>query len=213
MTNILIVRHGNSLSNASKTFTGHINSPLSELGNKQAELTCKYIYQNYQVDAIYSSDLIRSIDTVKPLANKLGLNIITDKNLREMYGGKWEGMLFSDLPSKYPDDYKVWTENVGLARCTGGESYAEVQDRAVKIISKIATENDGKTVVISTHGAVIRAFECFVRNIPLTRMQEVNYVFNASVSEIEYFEGKFNIKRTNISEHLADVLTAMPKGI
>lgn len=213
MIKFLIVRHGNSMSNLSKTFTGHKNSPLSELGFKQAELTCDYIYQNYKVDAIYSSDLLRTVDTVNPLSQKTGIEIITDKNLREMYGGKWEGMLFSEIPEKYPEDFKVWKETVGLARCTGGESYEEVQIRAIDCMNKIASKNEGKTVVVSTHGAIIRAFECAARGIPLIRMDEVPYVFNASVSEINYLNGRFEIVKTNISEHLADVLTAMPKGI
>ena len=166
-----------------------------------------------RVDAIYSSDLLRTVDTVKPLSQKTGIEIITDKNLREMYGGKWEGMLFSEIPEKYPEDFKVWKETVGLARCTGGESYEEVQKRAIDCINIIASKNEGKTVVVSTHGGIIRAFECAVRGIPLIRMDEVPYVFNASVSEINYLNGRFEIVKTNISEHLADVLTAMPKGI
>ena len=68
MTKLLIVRHGYSTSNVHKTFTGHIDSPLSEVGFKQAEKVSAYLNENYKVDENYSSDLSRAIDTVMPLA-------------------------------------------------------------------------------------------------------------------------------------------------
>ena len=52
MSKILIVRHGNSLSNIDKTFTGHIDSPLSDLGEKQAQKLCDFLYNNFNVDVI-----------------------------------------------------------------------------------------------------------------------------------------------------------------
>ena len=108
MTKILIVRHGNSLSNIAKTFTGHIDSPLSETGKMQAEKASEFIFQNYKVDKIYSSDLSRAIDTVKPLANKLNLAITLEEGLREIYGGNWEGVELSRLEELFYDDYLVW---------------------------------------------------------------------------------------------------------
>ena len=69
MVKILLVRHGQSLSNDSGTITGQIDSPLSNLGLKQAELVSNYIFKNYSVNAIYSSDLTRAVDTLKPLSS------------------------------------------------------------------------------------------------------------------------------------------------
>ena len=79
MTTILIVRHGFSESNKLKTFTGHIDAPLSDVGVEQARLTCEYIEKNYIIDNIYSSDLSRAVNTLKPLADALGIEIIKEK--------------------------------------------------------------------------------------------------------------------------------------
>lgn len=213
MTKFIIVRHGNSASNVDKTYTGHIDSPLSEVGKLQAQRVCEYLFENFKIDSIYSSDLIRAIDTVAPLAKKLKKEIITDVELRELYGGKWEGLKFLDLPDLFPKDYKVWVENVGFARPTGGESYPELQARAVHAIKKIAKEQDGKTVVVSTHGGLIRALQCAVCGVDLSEMQNVPYVVNASISTFLCGGENFTNGVFDFNEYLEGLYTSMPKGI
>lgn len=213
MTKILLVRHGNSLSNVAKTFTGHINSRLSEMGEKQAERACEFILKNYKVDIIYSSDLSRAVNTVKPLANALNIPIHTDENLREIYGGKWEGVQFSKLEELFYDDYSVWKKTPGLARPTDGESYEEAQTRFYNSVKKIAEDNPNKTVVIASHGGVIRGLQCKLMGLPLSRLNEIEYVVNASVTEIDFNDEKLVWARTNPTEYLDGLITSMPKGI
>ena len=76
MVTFLIVRHGFSASNVQATFTGQLDAPLIEKGFLQAEVVSKYIYDNYKVDAIYSSDLSRAVDTITPLSKACNLPII-----------------------------------------------------------------------------------------------------------------------------------------
>ena len=78
MTDLVILRHGYSEGNKEKRFSGQMNVPLDNVGKNQAESVAKFIADNFKVDAIYSSDLSRAYDTVKPLADKLGLEIVKD---------------------------------------------------------------------------------------------------------------------------------------
>ena len=213
MTRFIVVRHGNSLSNIDKTFTGHIDAPLSKVGLEQAQLVSDYIFNTYKVDRVFSSDLSRAVDTIKPFAQKANLEIIKEKELREIFGGEWEGEKFSDLPIKFPKDFKIWQETPGLACPTRGESYKKAQERIVKILTKIADENQGETVAICTHGGLIRALECHALGVPLEQMQQVPFVFNATISIYEYDCGKFSLLQSNVSEYLGELQTAMPKGI
>lgn len=213
MTKFIVVRHGNSVSNIDKTFTGHIDAPLSEVGLEQAARVSKYIFENYQIDKIYSSDLSRAVNTVKPFAEKVDIEIIKEKDLREIYGGKWEGVKFASLPELFAEDFKVWQESPGLARPTGGESYREAQERVVQVFNRIAEGNPNKTVVVATHGGLIRALECYALSVPLEEMSKVPFVVNASVSEYEINNGQFRLLKTNLSDFLGDLQTAMPKGI
>ena len=213
MTKFIVVRHGNSISNIDKTFTGHLDAPLSEVGEEQAQRVSKFIFDNFKVDKVYSSDLSRAVKTIEPFAQMADLPVIKEQELREIYGGKWEGVKFSDLPEMFPEDFSVWQNSPGLACPTGGESYKKAQERAINIFNKIASENQGKTVVVCTHGGLIRAVECYALGVPLEEMQKVPFVFNATVSLYEVNGGAYSLKQSNICDFLGDLQTAMPKGI
>ena len=212
-TTAIIIRHGFSETNRDNKFAGQLDVKLTDIGRKQAQLAAEYISENFNIDKIYSSDLSRCYDTIKPLAEKLDMEIITDEGLREICAGVWEGRYLTDIEREYPEDYKVWKENVGLARCTGGESFSECQIRIITTIEKILKAEQGKTVVIATHGGVLRTYECYLKNIPLEEMKNVKHMKNAAVSVIEFDGGFTTIKEWDITEHLGDFCTSMPKGV
>ena len=213
MTTLLIIRHGNTDANLKGIYAGHTDAMLTDVGVKQAQLVCDYVYKNHTVDAIYVSDLTRAIDTAKPLAKMLNLTINVDAGLKEMYGGEWEGKKFLDLPKLYPEDFSVWQNDVGHSRCTGGESYEEVCNRAYNTIKRIAQNNIGKTVAIVTHGGYIRGLECAVRGIDLKDMSSIPYVANASVSVITYENERLKMELAGFNDFLGSLNTEMPKGI
>lgn len=209
MVTFIIVRHGFSAFNKEKKFTGQMDVPLDEAGLEQAAETAAYVLKTYKIDAVYSSDLCRAYDTAKPVADALGLPVQTTKELREMYLGVWQGMSFDEVKEKYPEKYAIHKENVGLSRPTGGETYGELTERALAEIHKIALENDGKTVLIATHGGVVRALRCAWLSIPLTEMKNVPHVTNASVTVAEYdaLTRKANLPVIGFDGHLGNKAT------
>ena len=186
MTRILLVRHGESESNILGTFTGQMDAPLSALGHTQAECTAAFLLENYLVDAVYSSDLSRAYHTALHTAEKLGLQVQTDKRLREIYGGQWQDMLFSELSSTHPEEYALWQQDMGNSRCPGGESVAELADRVWECVTDICEGNPEKTVLIATHATPIRAIQWKAAGTPLSFMMQIPWVSNASVSEFVY---------------------------
>ena len=212
MVKILVVRHGFSQSNLDGTFTGHLDAPLTDLGHKQGQLVSDYIYNNYKIDAIYSSDLSRAVSTIKPLADKLNMQIKTTKNLREIYGGVWEGKTIARIKELYADDYKKWQDYDEDMRATGGESMHEVMQRAKNALLSIASENQNKTVVVATHGGLIKGLQGALMGISVNELKNIDYVVNASVMEIEY-DGEFKIINECISHYLGEMLTEMTKGV
>ncbi len=212
MVKILVVRHGFSQSNLDGTFTGHLDAPLTDLGHKQGQLVSDYIYNNYKIDAIYSSDLSRAVSTIKPLADKLNMQIKTTKNLREIYGGVWEGKTISKIKELYANDYKKWQDYDEDMRATEGESMSEVMQRAKNTLLNIANENQNKTVVVATHGGLIKGLQGALMGISVNELKNIDYVVNASVMEIEY-DGEFKIINECISLYLGEMLTEMTKGV
>ncbi len=211
MTTVLLVRHGQSDSNGSGTLTGQIDSPLTEIGYKQAEAVSNFIFDNYSVDAIYSSDLSRAVDTIKPLSELTGLKIFQDKRLREMDCGDWQGEYFKVLVGN--ELYLKWRDYDLSIKIPNGESFLDVKKRAYTALKEIADNNQNKTVVVTTHGGVVRMLTAQILNVPIEEWKEkLNYVANASTTVIEYENGKFNIVKT-VDGYLDGIETVVPKGL
>lgn len=213
MTTFILVRHGQSEANLHELFAGHYDAHLTEHGHAQARMTAQYIVQQYHIDAIYSSDLHRAYDTGVPASELLGIPIIPDTDLREIYEGAWSGEKFLELPVKYPEDFGKWRTDIGHARCTGGESTEELLVRVRNALIRIAGEQEGKTVLITTHATPIRVMQSFVETGSLDAMQEIPWVANASVSVLTYDNGSWNFKTVSYDEHLGDLRTALPRNV
>jgi len=157
---IYLIRHGESKANEKNLFLGHGDLDLTELGIEQAKKTAKYL-KTVNADVIYSSDLLRAYNTAKQTANLINLPIVTDKGLREIDCGEWDFVPFDEIKVRFKDGYNVWINDVANAKCDGGESVREVQERLVKAVTKIANDNLGKTVLIFSHATAIRCFSAY----------------------------------------------------
>ena len=208
-TKILLVRHGLSLSNEQRTFTGQLDIGLSETGKKQAELVTKFVTENYRVDQVYSSDLSRAVDTVKGIAEKSGKSVIKEKAFREIYGGAWEGKTPEELERDHNQDYRNWKADVGRAHCSKGESFEEVMNRAYERLVEIAERDIGKTIVIGTHAGVIRGLQCKFQGVDVKDMKSVPWTTNASVTEITYQNGKFKEEKISQDHYLIGLITEL----
>ena len=208
MTRLLIIRHGNSEANTKGTFAGATDSPLTELGLRQAEATAQYIEQNYSVDVVYASDLSRAFITGKAVAERFGLPVIPTKEMREIFAGEWEGQNFDALIKR--KSFQLWKTDIGNAVCDGGESVAQLQSRIVTEVMRIARENPGKTVAIATHATPVRVLQCHCEGKTLDEMKDIPWVSNASVSEF-FWDGKqLVIVKVGSDAHLEGIKTALP---
>lgn len=211
-THIYLIRHGESEGNRVRSFLGHSDLDLTEKGHAQAERTAEYL-DSVSVDKIYSSDLKRAYNTAYHTAKKKGMEIITSEKLREIYAGEWENIAFDELLVEYKEEYSLFRENIGLARCTGGESVAELQERFVNELKRIAAENEGKTVFVFTHATPIRATKAAFDGLALEEMQSVPWASNASVTHVECSDGEFKVVAYGINDFMGEIATALPKTV
>ena len=213
MTTLILVRHGESAANGKGCFAGQLDIPLSERGREQAVRTADYIAKTYSVDKIYSSDLSRAYDTAKPIAKAFGLEIIKDKNLREICSGDWQGLSFDELQEKYADSYGVWLKDIGNAVCPNGETVKILSKRVFQAIERIAVENEGKTIVITTHATPIRTICCKMKGLPVEELKNVPWVSNASVSVVTVEKNDWKLPQVSIDEHLKGLQTRFPANV
>ncbi|WP_410208340.1 histidine phosphatase family protein [Fusobacterium sp.] len=150
MGKLIIVRHGQTQMNVDSLFFGKLDPELTELGKKQAE-GARQKLKKFKYDNIYSSDLKRASQTAQ-IVNYMNKEIVYDKRLQEIDFGIFEGLTYSEIEEKYPEECKKsqldW-ENYDFET---GESPKEMQERAVSFIKSLDLEKDN---LIVTHWGVI----------------------------------------------------------
>lgn len=152
---LILIRHAQSKGNETNTVQGHLDNGLSELGKEQAK-SLSLLFTIDDLSAIYSSDLQRAIDTAKPLAEKLKIKIDLNPDLREAHFGIWEGMTYSGVEKKYPQEYKNWHKNY-FARPPWFESFNLHLVRVRRAIEKILlAHNLDEKIAVFTHGGSIK---------------------------------------------------------
>ena len=211
-TTIYLVRHGQSMGNLNDQFIGHTDIALTELGYRQAEMAAAYL-KDIPIDAIYSSDLQRAYNTALATARVKGLPVTKTAQMREVFGGKWEGECFSELHKLYPEDFGCWCTDFGTCRCTVGESVWELQCRIVGEVRRIAEENPGKAVAIFCHATPIRVFRAHCDGADTQTMGAIPWASNASTTVAEYENGEFKLVQYSIDHYMGDLVTALPDDV
>ena len=203
MTKLIIIRHGESEANELGVIAGWSDYPLTALGLQQAEETATYLVANEQIDVVCSSDLCRASATAKACADKLGLTVQTYPELRETYCGDWEGITFAELEARDPAEYVVFKQIQLLYPIPGGENLWESGIRFYDKVLDIAKENEGKTIVIAGHGAVIRVFWALICGTPKEEATaKHDYASNASYSVVHFDGERFTPVEYSHDSHL-----------
>ena len=209
---LYFIRHGQSIGNLKKTFLGHTDLDLSELGYAQAAKTAQYL-NSVQIDTVYSSDLLRAYNTCGEYTKLTGKAVEKKTELREIFAGDWEGCTFTDLQSEFSNTYNVWLNDIGISKPDNGESVRELSERVINCVRQIACDNDGKTVAIFTHATVIRSFFNFAYGNSLDEMKNLKWATNASVSIAEFDGNNFRIIDYSRDDFLNEFKTGFPANI
>ena len=156
-TRLYIVRHGQSAGNAEGRFGGHGPTPLSHLGREQAEKTAN-VLAHEGINTVYSSDLLRAVQTAEPLAQRLGITVNITEAFRERHVGVLEGLTFDESKSAFPTDYYALVNRNIHHVITDGESYRHLLRRITAKLNDVLRRHAGQRIVIFSHTGAI----CFL---------------------------------------------------
>lgn len=152
MTRVILVRHGETEWNATKRAQGHADVPLNAAGRAQA-LDAARELAVFPVDAVYSSDLRRALDTARAIARLHGLEVEAEPGFREIDQGEWTGLTSEEIGSRWPE---LWGPARHHSARPGGESPAQVRRRALAALRRVVEAHPSGTVVVVSHGGTIR---------------------------------------------------------
>ena len=189
MTDLYLIRHGETVSNQLGCFQGHSDSPLTENGQQQALYLIPY-FQDIPLQQFYCSDLGRAIATATPLSKARSLPLKVCKRLREISYGYLDGQVKQQLAA---------TDKLKLTRLFSaeldfrigeGETLAELQTRLFNKINEIQECHKGQSIAVMTHGLSIVMLIKKILQIPVDAPRMFN-IYNASVCHLTFKSGKW----------------------
>lgn len=186
-TTILLVRHGETDSNAEGRIQGQTNTPLNERGRAQAQALADEL-AGESIAAVYSSDLDRARETAEILAGRLDLPVVVDPALRERNFGSWEGRTVDELEARWPGAWARWRE--------GDEGEGDVEDhlalaaRVRDAIHRLAAAHPGERILVVAHGGAMRVILTDAAGLtyPQARREQRN-IANCDVSRLSVENG------------------------
>ena len=183
---LYLVRHGETVWNFENRIQGASDVPLNDKGREQAQnLAIKL--QKIQFFKIYSSPLVRALETAKILSTSQNRSISQMDNFAELDQGQLEGLKFQEIQEKFSDFSSEWRTVPGEVRMPGGETLSELQDRAWKgienLFEKFSHEKD--PILIVSHNLAIICILSRILGVSLNDFRKFRQ-HNASVNIIEH---------------------------
>ena len=198
---LYIVRHGQTDYNIIRRIQGQSNSQLTSLGRQQAQCLAKRL-QCMEFDALYTSDLDRTVETAKIL--RPNADFMPDKRLRERSFGQWQGLIYLDIKQQYPELIRRYESYDPTFAPPGGESWLQMRERAKSFIDDVAQrhENDNAVLAVS-HGGLIKAIMAVVCDPELKLPYlPIIPVDNTAIAKFALQNGKWKLLVWNDTAHL-----------
>jgi probable phosphoglycerate mutase len=202
-TQIVLIRHGETLWNLEGRIQGHLDSPLTKIGLAQAEALGNYL-KSEKFTAIYSSDLGRAYETARCISKQNGLPITIERQLRERNFGILQGVLKDTLASQFPEAYHHYRAYEPEYVVPKGESFKQFNARCVKCFEKLAKKHVGERILVVAHGGVLVSLFKHILNIPLEAPRRFSSL-NTSINVFSYQDGNWILEVWGNLCHLQDM--------
>ena len=202
-TRLIIIRHGETEWNLEGRIQGHMDSPLTESGRAQAEAIAGRL-QTEEVNALYSSDLGRAYTTAQFVSHKTGQDILTDKRLRELHLGNFEGLTEEEVRKRFPEDY-VYLKNPEPGYIyPGGESKEQFSVRVISCLEELMGKHQGEQIVVITHGGALSRLIRYTFGMPVVGFNGYK-ICNAALNVFSYENQRWQLEIWGDLSHFTDV--------
>lgn len=198
-----LIRHGATANNVSRppVLQGcGINGPLIDVGLRQAEETAQFLTRT-PLAAIYSSPLLRAVQTAEKIAAGRDLTIQTSDLLKEVDVGRWEGKDWGWIEANDPEAYRLHHTSPADHGYPEGESLKQVHARVVPELTRIIESHDQQHIAVVAHNVVIRAMIAHLLELPLDQVGHIHHD-NCGITLVRRRHGKLRLISTNSIFHL-----------
>ncbi len=202
---LYLVRHGQTESNRKGLALGRADVPLNDAGRRQAERVAAALADE-PLAAVYSSPLLRTMDTARAIAGLHALDVSVEDGLVEMDIGEADGLSFAEVRERFPGLLEAWVSADGPVQpMPGGERLTDVQQRAWAAVQALAARHHDRPAVCAvTHNFVILGLLCSVLGLELARFRHLRHSVGA-ISLVDVSPARVRLLRLNDTCHLEGV--------
>ncbi len=189
MTNICLVRHGETIWHAENRYAGVSDVGLSRLGRAQAARLAAWA-SSAGLSAVWASSLSRALDTAAPCADRARLPLQVDPRLRELDFGDGEGLTATEMRARFPGAFAAFEIDPVANHLPGGEDPVAAVGRFVAGLDEIAADHPVGRILVVAHTTVIRLALCHFLEAPLEDYRRLFPVIrNCALTEVR-LEGR-----------------------
>ncbi|MBK6005079.1 histidine phosphatase family protein [Ramlibacter ginsenosidimutans] len=203
MTELVLIRHGETDMNRELRFQGQVDVSLNAVGHAQARRLADRL-AGEPADAVVVSDLLRACQTAAPISGGLAIPYVTDAGLREQAFGRVDGMRVEDIQREHPQAWAGWLRFDEDFAMPDGESTRAFHARVMAFLQRLVAAHPQQTVVVVTHGGVLDMIYRTARSLGLSGPRQ-SEIPNAGLNRIRVRDGAMEIITWADTRHLADL--------
>lgn len=154
MKTLVFLRHGETDWNAQGRYQGQTDILLNNTGRQQAR-EAAHRWGHTEFDAAIVSPLVRANETARIILGDRQLDLVTVEDVQETHGGDWEGLLFTDIAERWPDEHAAFRLPEIDSGPVGGETPRQSGNRTAQAI--LQTLENANVLLVISHGNTLRA--------------------------------------------------------
>jgi alpha-ribazole phosphatase len=184
-TRLYLVRHGQVADGHAHRYHGNNDIGLSPEGERQLTQLARQL-QAVPFAAVYASNLRRSRDGAVRLCQERELEPQVIPEFREIHFGVWEGLTFSEIAERHPEELASRFQDLANFRSPGGESLVDVGDRVLPRLKEVVAAHPGQSLALVAHAGVNRVILCDALSLPLQHLFRLDQNYGC-LNIIDYF--------------------------
>ncbi|ACB84591.1 histidine phosphatase family protein [Natranaerobius thermophilus] len=193
MTKLYLTRHGETEWNLQKKMQGWHNSPLTQLGEKQAKWLGDRLAE-VELETIYTSTSGRTQRTAELIRGNRNIDLIPKDNLREINLGDWEGEFVENIKKQENEAFRKFWEEPHNYRKETGETFYQLKDRVVPLIKQIISDhNPNSNILVVTHAAVLKVLMAHFENRPIEKLWDPPFMYQTCLNLVEINENGYKV--------------------
>ncbi|MDA8413550.1 MAG: alpha-ribazole phosphatase [Desulfobacteraceae bacterium] len=198
-TRIHLIRHGQVVGYDQKRYNGQTDVALTDLGIEQYH-RLKERLAEAPISACYTSDLTRCSTGAGIICEQFGIEPVRRRELRELNIGIWEGLTWSEIIARWPEQWHARLADLVNYRVPQGENLLDVQARVMPVIREIIERHCGQEILVVGHGGVNRIVLLNAIGAPLAGMFNIEQNYGCYNIIDYYTDGRATVKLLNSQE-------------